>query len=115
MGIKTTAQQATLTLHRQREALMKMRIMQTNALRGLLYEFGATFAKGKNALLKDIEKTLDALADILPQMVAIACASKCCVSRPSRWTCRPSKSGCNCSWRRTGKCSALLKYRGWDC
>lgn len=70
VGIKTTAQQATLTLHRQREALMKMRIMQTNALRGLLYEFGATFAKGKNALLKEIETTLDALADILPQMVA---------------------------------------------
>ena len=70
VGIKTTDQQATLTLHRQREALMKMRIMQTNALRGLLYEFGATFAKGKNALLKDIETTLDGLADTLPQMVA---------------------------------------------
>ena len=70
VGIKTTAQQATLTLHRQREALMKMRIMQTNALRGLLYEFGATFAKGKNALLKEIEMTLEGLADILPQMVA---------------------------------------------
>ena len=47
-----------------------MRIMQTNALRGLLYEFGATFAKGKNALLKEIETTLDALADTLPQIVA---------------------------------------------
>ena len=69
-GIKTTAQQATLTLHRQREVLMKMRIMQTNALRGLLYEFGATFAKGKNALLKEVEATLDGLADTLPQMVA---------------------------------------------
>lgn len=70
VGIKTTAQQATLTLHRQREVLMKMRIMQTNALRGLLYEFGATFAKGKNALLKEVEATLDGLADTLPQMVA---------------------------------------------
>lgn len=70
VGIKTTAQQSTLTLHRQREALMKMRIMQTNALRGLLYEFGATFAKGKNALLKEVEATLDGLADTLPQMVA---------------------------------------------
>ena len=59
VGIKTTAQQAILTLHRQREALMKMRIIRTNALRGLLYEFGATFAKGKNALLKEIEMTLD--------------------------------------------------------
>jgi transposase len=70
VGIKTTAQQATLTLHRQREALMKMRIMQTNALRGLLYEFGATFAKGKKALLKEIEATLDGLAGTLPQIVA---------------------------------------------
>jgi transposase len=52
VGTKTAAQQATLTLHRQRELLMKMRIMQTNALRSLLYEFGATFAKGKRALFK---------------------------------------------------------------
>ena len=44
VGVKTLAQQATLTLHRQREMLMRMKIMQINALRGLLYEFGATFA-----------------------------------------------------------------------
>ena len=69
VGIKTTEQQATLTLHRQRELLMKMRTMQTNALRGLLYEFGATFAKGRNALFKDVEAALDALSHILPQMV----------------------------------------------
>jgi transposase len=55
VGIKTAAQQATLTLHRQRELMMKMRNMQTNALRGLLYEFGATFAKGRKALFKDVE------------------------------------------------------------
>ena len=70
VGVKSTAQQATLTLHRQRELLMKMRTMQTNALRGLLYEFGATFAQGRNALFKDIESTLDALSHSLPQMVA---------------------------------------------
>jgi len=70
VGVKSATQQATLTLHRQREALMKMRIMQTNALRGLLYEFGATFAKGKRALFKEIEATLEGLADRLPQMVA---------------------------------------------
>jgi transposase len=70
VGIKTAAQQATLTLHRQRELLMKMRTMQTNALRGLLYEFGATFAQGRNAVFKDIEAALDALSNILPQMVA---------------------------------------------
>ncbi|MGI9133367.1 MAG: IS110 family transposase, partial [Rhodoferax sp.] len=70
VGIKSAAQQATLTLHRQRELLMKTRNMQTNALRGLLYEFGATFAKGKKALFNEIETTLEGLADTLPQMVA---------------------------------------------
>lgn len=69
VGIKSAAQQATLTLHRQRELLMKMRNMQTNALRGLLYEFGATFAKGKKALFSEIEETLERLAGALPQMV----------------------------------------------
>jgi transposase len=69
VGVKTVEQQATLTLHRQRELLMKMRTMQTNALRGLLYEFGATFAKGRKALFKDVAQALDDLADKLPQMV----------------------------------------------
>lgn len=69
VGIKTAAQQATLTLHRQRELLMKMRTMQTNALRGLLYEFGATFAQGSKALFKDVEQTLEDLSAQLPQMV----------------------------------------------
>ena len=67
VGIKTAVQQATLTLHRQRELLMKMRTMQTNALRGLLYEFGATFAKGRNALFKDVEQALEELSPQLPQ------------------------------------------------
>lgn len=69
VGVKSVAQQATLTLHRQRQALMKMRIMQTNALRGLLYEFGATFAKGDKALFSEIESALEELADTLPQVV----------------------------------------------
>ena len=69
VGIKTVAQQATLTLHRQRELLLKMRTMQTNALRGLLNEFGATFAPGTKALLGAIEAALEDLAGTLPQMV----------------------------------------------
>jgi transposase len=69
VGIKSAAQQATLTLHRQRELLLKMRTMQTNALRGLLYEFGATFAQGRKALFKDVEQALEALSGQLPQMV----------------------------------------------
>jgi transposase len=70
VGIKSTAQQATLTLHRQRELMMKMRNMQVNALRGLLYEFGATFAKGSKALFGEVEQALVDLSTQLPQMVA---------------------------------------------
>ncbi len=70
VGIKSAAQQATLTLHRQRELLMKMRTMQTNALRGLLYEFGAIFSQGRNALFKDVEAALERLTGSLHQMVA---------------------------------------------
>jgi transposase len=69
-GIKTQQQQATLTLHRQRELLMKIKTMQSNALRGLLYEFGATFAKGKRALFSEIEAALESLAQDIPQYVA---------------------------------------------
>ena len=40
-----------------------------NALRGLLYEFGATFAKGKRAMFSEIETTFETLVDTLPQVV----------------------------------------------
>jgi len=70
VGVKTLEQQATLVLHRQRELLMKMKTMQSNALRGLLYEFGAIFARGKNALFGEIEAALEALAQDIPQYVA---------------------------------------------
>lgn len=69
VGIKSEAQQATLTLHRQREQLIKMRTMQTNALRGLLYEFGACFAKGRYALFKEIASKLESLSASLPVSV----------------------------------------------
>jgi transposase len=70
VGVKTLQQQATLVLHRQRELLMKMKAMQSNALRGLLYEFGATFARGKNALVGEVEAALVALSGDIPQYVA---------------------------------------------
>ncbi|WP_269758674.1 IS110 family transposase [Variovorax sp. E3] len=38
--VKTERQQACMALHGMRRQLMKMRIMQTNALRGILAEFG---------------------------------------------------------------------------
>ncbi len=69
VGIKTQAQQATLVLHRQRQLLMKMRTMQTNALRGMLHEFGVTFPQGKRALTAQIAQGLQALEPSVPQPV----------------------------------------------
>jgi transposase len=69
VGLKSVANQAVLTLHRQRELLQKMRTMQSNALRGLLYEFGASFGKGRVQLLAAMEQALEGLQSQLPQMV----------------------------------------------
>ena len=43
VAVKSEEQQAMLSLHRMRTLLLKFRTMQVNQLRGLLYEFGATF------------------------------------------------------------------------
>lgn len=56
--IKSEQQQACLSLHRLRAQLMKMRIMQTNSLRGLLYEFGVVLPKGHKKLLACIQPEL---------------------------------------------------------
>ena len=48
---------------------MMMRNMQTNALRGLLYEFGPTFVKARKALFSEVEQALVELSAQLPQMV----------------------------------------------
>lgn len=69
VAVKTTVQQATLVLHRQRQLLVKMRTMQLNALRGMLYEFGAVFPQRRDALLAEVQQALDKLQDVLPQTV----------------------------------------------
>lgn len=56
--VKSEHQQACLSLHRIRAQLMKMRIMQTNALRGLLYEFGIALPEGHKKLLQSIQGEL---------------------------------------------------------
>lgn len=56
--IKSEQQQACLSLHRMRAQLMKMRIMQTNALRGLLYEFGIALPEGHKKLLQSVQAEL---------------------------------------------------------
>jgi transposase len=69
VAIKTEAQQAILALHRMRAQLMKFRIMQTNALRGILYEFGEVLATGHERLAKEIPQALERIELRLPAML----------------------------------------------
>jgi transposase len=69
VAIKTETQQTILSLHRLRAQLMKFRIMQTNALRGLLYEFGVVLPEGARALAKAWPAALATLVDQLPAML----------------------------------------------
>lgn len=72
--VKSEQQQACLALHSMRQQLMKMRIMQTNALRGLLYEFGIALPVGHNKLLHSIhgEMAQAQLNNRLPDIVVVS-------------------------------------------
>ena len=61
VAVKSEEQQSVLSLHRMREQLIKMRTMQVNQIRGLLYEFGADLPQGRQRGLKEVP---DALADL---------------------------------------------------
>jgi transposase len=69
VAVKNDAQQVILSLHRLRAQLMKVRIMQTNELRGLLYEFGIVLSEGHRALLKELPATLLEAQSRLPAML----------------------------------------------
>jgi transposase len=69
VAIKSESQQAILTLHRMRAQLMKFRVMQTNAVRGFLCEFGQVVPEGHRALAKAWPAALAALDEKLPGML----------------------------------------------
>ena len=79
VAAKTEDQQAMLGLHRMRSLLIKFRTMQVNQLRGLLYEFGASFRVGRAAGLAEIRARMSELEDSLPSSLLgsdlnLACA-----------------------------------------
>ncbi len=51
VALKSEEQQAVLSLHRMRAQLVKVRTMQANQVRGLLYEFGVAVSKSWRTLL----------------------------------------------------------------
>ncbi len=69
VAAKTEDQQAMLSLHRMRAQLVKIRTMQVNQLRGLLYEFGITFRAGRLAGLTEIRRRMAEMEEILPGRV----------------------------------------------
>jgi len=69
VAVKTEAQQSMLVLHRLRQQVVKMRTMQSNALRGFLSEFGEVMGKSRAALNKGVPEALARLAERLPQSV----------------------------------------------
>ena len=66
VAAKTEEQQTMLGLHRIRSLLVKFRTMQVNQLRGLLYEFGASFRAGRVAGLAEIRARMAELEEALP-------------------------------------------------
>jgi transposase len=69
VAVKTQAQQAVLAMHRMRTQLVKFRTAQSNALRGLLTEYGEVMPKGRGALNRAIPEVLGRLADQLPTVL----------------------------------------------
>jgi transposase len=69
VALKNESQQAVLSLHRLRAQLMKIRIMQSNEIRGLLYEFGIVIGEGYTALRKELPASLSQAQERLPAVL----------------------------------------------
>ncbi|MDR7009823.1 transposase [Paraburkholderia strydomiana] len=70
VAVKTEDQQAMLAMHRMRQQLVRIRVMQVNQLRGLLYEFGVVLPQGRRASIEAAKGALASLVDQLPAMLA---------------------------------------------
>ena len=69
VAVKTEEQQAMLALHRMRSNLVKSRTAQVNQLRGLIYEFGVTLRRGRQAGLQQIRERMAELECLVPGMI----------------------------------------------
>ena len=66
VAAKSAEQQAMLGQHRMRSLLVKFRTMQINQLRGLLYEFGASFRSGRSTGLAEIRSRMAEIEEAVP-------------------------------------------------
>lgn len=77
VAVKRVDQQAVLMLHRVREQRVKMRTMQINQLRGLLYEFGAVLPAGRHKAMAQVAQALAQLEQTLPAMALEVLREQC--------------------------------------
>ena len=77
VAVKSVHQQAVLMLHRVREQRVKMRTMQINQLRGLLYEFGAILPAGRHKAMAQVAQALAQLEETLPAMALEVLREQC--------------------------------------
>ncbi|QRR05196.1 IS110 family transposase [Burkholderia sp. MS455] len=69
VAVKSADQQAMLALHRMRQQLVRIRVMQVNQLRGLLYEFGVVLPQGRRPSIQAAQAAIATLTDQLPGML----------------------------------------------
>ncbi|PCE30377.1 IS110 family RNA-guided transposase [Burkholderia ubonensis] len=69
VAVKSADQQAMLALHRMRQQLVRIRVMQVNQLRGLLYEFGVVLPQGRRPSIQAAQAAIATLTDQLPAML----------------------------------------------
>lgn len=68
VAAKTPDQQATLSLHRTRDLVIRQRTQTINMLRSLLAEFGIVFARGVGHALSFAKRVIDEFIPELPQL-----------------------------------------------
>jgi transposase len=69
VALKSEEQQAVLSLHRLRAQWLKIRTMQANQIRALMYEFGVVVPLGWRALLKSVPERLTATGRPVPALL----------------------------------------------
>ena len=112
VAIKTDQQQTVLALHRMREQLMKFRIMQTNALRGMLYEFGFVLPAGYPALVKAWTDVIASAAERLPAILIVSLQEQWARIQSLDQEIAALERRLTDSLRRTEQCKELIKIPG---
>ena len=111
VALKTEHQQGIPALHRMREQLMKFRIMQTNALGGILYGFGIVLPAGYPAPTRAWAGALAEASERLPEVLVVSLREQWHVFNP--WIeMAVIERRLTDALRRTEQCKRLIEIPG---